>query len=309
MMPPMAEWLGRCQAAREQGEPIPLPALFRRMLEHSEWYCREGVGEAEDFFVAGHLTPDASECVDGLRLAAALNPTLPTMNLHHAAGMPPLVLDRPEVRALLALVSSHTHLPICRSRRFFFALALASASETHPRDFTRHSRQLDHFRSFLGISVVEALLTRMRTRPHDSTRQRLGWLALSPSRPLALSPCVRPLLKPLTQRSRDRSPRDFAEDGADLEVDEPFAKLRAFDGFLTVCAGVPGAGEPSPHSAAPSMRLALAPDVGGEGRKLAAAFTAEDALQHFIAARDGAQADDGARPLAVVPVRFARHLL
>jgi len=248
MMPPMAEWLGRCQAAREQGEPIPLPALFRRMLEHSEWYCREGVGEAEDFFVAGHLTPDASECVDGLRLAAALNPTLPTMNLHHAAGMPPLVLDRPE---------------------------------------------LDHFRSFLGISVVEALLTRMRTRPHDSTRQRLGWLALSPSRPLALSPCVRPLLKPLTQRSRDRSPRDFAEDGADLEVDEPFAKLRAFDGFLTVCAGVPGAGEPSPHSAAPSMRLALAPDVGGEGRKLAAAFTAEDALQHFIAARDGAQADDG----------------
>jgi len=199
MMPPMAEWLGRCQAAREQGEPIPLPALFRRMLEHSEWYCREGVGEAEDFFVAGHLTPDASECVDGLRLAAALNPTLPTMNLHHAAGMPPLVLDRPE---------------------------------------------LDHFRSFLGISVVEALLTRM-------------------------------------------------QDGADLEVDEPFAKLRAFDGFLTVCAGVPGAGEPSPHSAAPSMRLALAPDVGGEGRKLAAAFTAEDALQHFIAARDGAQADDG----------------
>ena len=127
-------------------------------------------------------------------------------------------------------------------------------------------------------------------------------LALSPSRPASV-PCL-----PLTQRSRDRPRTDYAEDGADLEVDEPFAKLRAFDGFLTVCAGVPGAGEP-PHSAAPSMRLALAPDVGGEGRKLAAAFTAEDALQHFIAARDGAQADDGARPLAVVPVRFARHLL
>ena len=57
--------------------------------------------------------------------------------------------------------------------------------------------------------------------------------------------------------------------GAALPLSQPCARLRDFDSYWVVQQGA---------------MLALAPDV--ERRRLAAAFTAEDSLQQFIAARE-----------------------
>ena len=110
---------------------------------------------------------------------------------------------------------------------------------------TLSADEVDHFRSFVPITVVESLLQRLH-------------------------------------------------DGEDLQVDEPFARLREFDGFLTVCAGGQGqpASEGEPPAASP-LKMALAPDA--EGRKLAAAFTSEDALQLFVVSKESARGSDGAR--------------
>ena len=92
------------------------------------------------------------------------------------------------------------------------------------------AEEVQHFRSFLPVTVVEALLQRFHA-------------------------------------------------GADLQVEQPFERLREFDGFLSVCADEgeqPGGGAP--------LRMALVPDEGG--RKLAAAFTAVDALQLFVASKE-----------------------
>ena len=62
--------------------------------------------------------------------------------------------------------------------------------------------------------------------------------------------------------------------GSDLKVEDPMAKLREFEAFYVLCAGPDGA------------RMVLAPD-SKNGRALVAAFTAMDALQLFVAARDG----------------------
>lgn len=81
------------------------------------------------------------------------------------------------------------------------------------------------------------------------------------------------------------------QQGEDLQLDEPFARLREFKSFLTVCAG--GHGQPSADGEAPAgspLMLALAPDEGG--RRLAAAFTAQDALQLFIVSRESARGSD-----------------
>jgi len=63
-------------------------------------------------------------------------------------------------------------------------------------------------------------------------------------------------------------------EGADMQVEKPFARLREFDEFFVLCAGGHGSGSDA-------LLMALAPDPSG-GRKLAAAFTAEDALQLFV---------------------------
>ena len=77
--------------------------------------------------------------------------------------------------------------------------------------------------------------------------------------------------------------------GEPMQIDAPFARLRDFGGFLTVCAG----GHGVPEGATP-LKMALAPDAGDEGRRLAAVFTAEDALQLFVVARDAnARDSDG----------------
>jgi len=78
--------------------------------------------------------------------------------------------------------------------------------------------------------------------------------------------------------------------GEDLAIDQPFSRLLAFSGWMTVCAG--GHGQPSPDGQTPPLKLALAPDVGGEGRRLAAVFTSEDALQLFIVSRESARGSD-----------------
>ena len=57
--------------------------------------------------------------------------------------------------------------------------------------------------------------------------------------------------------------------GATLPLSQPCARLRDFDSYWVVQQGA---------------MLALAPDV--QRRRLAAAFTAEDSLQQFVAARD-----------------------
>ena len=78
--------------------------------------------------------------------------------------------------------------------------------------------------------------------------------------------------------------------GEALEVAEPCGRLRAFDGFLTVCAG--GHGQPRTDGKTP-LKMALADDAGGDGRRLAAVFTAQDALQLFILSRESARNSDG----------------
>ena len=78
--------------------------------------------------------------------------------------------------------------------------------------------------------------------------------------------------------------------GEELPVDRPFGRLRDFDGFMTVCAG--GHVHTGSDGKAP-LKMALAPDAGGEGRRLAAVFTAEDALQLFVVSRDSVSGNDG----------------
>jgi hypothetical protein len=80
--------------------------------------------------------------------------------------------------------------------------------------------------------------------------------------------------------------------GADLQVDEPFARLREYDGFLAVCAASSALTGDGADRMAPLM-MALAPDDGG--RKLAAAFTAQDALQLFVASRNATSSAEGVR--------------
>jgi len=65
--------------------------------------------------------------------------------------------------------------------------------------------------------------------------------------------------------------------GADLEIANPFARLREFEHYYVLCS------QPEGQDGALS-RMALAPDPQGS-RRLAAAFTAQDALQLFVAAR------------------------
>jgi hypothetical protein len=66
--------------------------------------------------------------------------------------------------------------------------------------------------------------------------------------------------------------------GAELPIEAPLSRLREYDSFYTLCAG----GHGPAHA---PLLMALAPDPEG-GRKLAAAFTAEDALQLFVVAGD-----------------------
>lgn len=102
--------------------------------------------------------------------------------------------------------------------------------------------EVSHFRSFLPVTVVEALLTRLHN-------------------------------------------------GENLEVDEPFARLREFDGFLTVCAGGRAhSGADGDAPASTPLMMALAPDEAG--RRLAACFTAQDALQLFIVSRESVRGSD-----------------
>lgn len=61
-------------------------------------------------------------------------------------------------------------------------------------------------------------------------------------------------------------------DGADLQVPSPFSRLRAGEFFVLMRRG-----------ADESLSMALAPDASG-GRRLVAVFTAQDALQLFVAA-------------------------
>lgn len=86
-------------------------------------------------------------------------------------------------------------------------------------------RQVEHLRSFLQVTVIDALLQRMH-------------------------------------------------DGADLQVEQPMKRLQTFDSFYTVCAGGDDASQ--------ALSMVLAPDESG--RRLVAAFTAQDALQQFVAA-------------------------
>ena len=74
--------------------------------------------------------------------------------------------------------------------------------------------------------------------------------------------------------------------GADLEISQPFARIREFPHFFVLSAHEVGAG----FAGEVPLKLALAPDPQ-QKRKLAAAFTARDALQLFIAAREGSAAE------------------
>jgi len=79
------------------------------------------------------------------------------------------------------------------------------------------------------------------------------------------------------------------ENDAELhQLDDPFGRLRDFDSFLTVCAG--GHAQTDAHT---PLKMALAPDTSSEQpRRLAAVFTAQDALQLFVVSRESARASD-----------------
>ena len=70
--------------------------------------------------------------------------------------------------------------------------------------------------------------------------------------------------------------------GVELEVSEPFARLRGFEHYYILCGGAQGAVD-SEELRPSSLRIAFAPDPEG-GRSLAAIFTAQDALQLFVVA-------------------------
>lgn len=203
--PTVSDWVMRCAVARANGQPIPSAQLFRRMLEHEEYFAiggevLGGPGTAVDVFLSADVADALAAGADGLhqfgglQLTAAIESGTSELRLFFAADDAPLVLDEVEV---------------------------------------------DAFRAFLQVTVVESVLMRMQS-------------------------------------------------GDELLVEQPFARLRAFDGFLTVCAG----GQSQPGESPAPLKMALAEDAGGEGRRLAAVFTAEDALQYFIA-HSSRSASDG----------------
>lgn len=201
MAAPVADWLRRCAAARAEGQPIPEAELFRRMLDHAEWLCD---GAADD--PIGGPAPNGRAAHVYCGGGAASNGGA---GLRQVDGLRLAALLRADVDQLLL---------------HFDADAAPLACD---------AAEAAHFRSFLRVRVVEALLERLH-------------------------------------------------DGEDLQVDEPFARLRGFDSFYALCAGQPDDGAP--------LRMALAPDEGG--RALAAAFTAQDALKLFVMAREGGGSAD-----------------
>ena len=186
------DWLARCQQAAAADQPIPEAQLFRRMLHH-EWFgCAHGDG-----------TLGAAGAAAEVFCAAELAP--------------------PEAQCYNGLELAHVLADGTAELWLYFA------ADAPP--LVLGTEAVVHFRSFLQVSVVEAVLERMH-------------------------------------------------DGAEMQIDFPFARLREFDGFFTVCAGGRGQAQEEGSAVSPLL-MALAPD--DHGRKLAAAFTAQDALQNFVA--------------------------
>ena len=193
----IAEWLQRCAEARGAGKSIPEAALFRQMLGHSFLVEADDQGAVKTAGGAADVFVSSAEAASAPAGAASF------------AGL-----------ALAAALPEDT-----------VELRLHYGAGRPPLVCT--AEEVAHFRSFLQVSVVEALLQRLY-------------------------------------------------EGADLQVDEPFARLRAFGDFFVLCAG--GVGTASGGERGGRLLMALAPDT--EGRKLAAAFTAQDALQLFVVARE-----------------------
>ena len=198
--PPLSEWLHRCREARAQGQNIPEASLFRRMLSH------------DAFFTNSMAYPEETDTLGGVHRI---------VDVYCAHG-----LTQGDVRQwdnglhLAGVLKAET-----KEMRLFF--------EFGSGPLILSAEEVEHFRSFLQVNVVESILQKLHG-------------------------------------------------GEDMS--EMLDRLRDFDSFLTVCAGAPGGIGP--------LKMALATDVGAEGRKLAAVFTAQDALQLFIVSRQGSGGDE-----------------
>ena len=105
----IAEWLARCADARASDQSIPLGALCRQIVAHSEWYADvDEHGELVDCQVyCGAAAPSESmlKPVNGIALAAAAAQTS-SIRFHYEADVAPLVLDATETSLLATFVQS-----------------------------------------------------------------------------------------------------------------------------------------------------------------------------------------------------------
>ena len=105
----IVEWLARCADARASDQSIPLGALCRQIVAHSEWYADvDEHGELVDSRVyCGTAAPSESmlQPVNGIALAAAAAQT-PSIRFHYEADVAPLVLDATETSLLATYVQS-----------------------------------------------------------------------------------------------------------------------------------------------------------------------------------------------------------
>lgn len=104
----MREWLSRAQKAATNGERLPEAQLFRRMVEHGQWF-RSG----PDIYCDSALLPPGAAPTppswDGLQLASSVEDDVADLHVHFEAGMPPLTLDADQALHLRSFLQSMLH--------------------------------------------------------------------------------------------------------------------------------------------------------------------------------------------------------
>ena len=156
--------------------------------------------------------------------------------------------------ALLRAVVIHDDWSVSRSGGNTDAYCTPSAA---PKGADRETRE--------GLALAAALTQGGSIRLHCA----LG------ATPLSLSPVQASHLQLFVQIRVVEQILSLVHQGAELPLSQPYARLRDFESYYVVQQG---------------SLLALAPD--GNSRRLAAAFTAEDALQRFVAARDASGVEE-----------------
>ena len=111
------DWLSRCAATN--GDTFPEAALFRRMIDHDQWYrC------GDDVYCCSALVPSElgsmPACWNGLQLASSVGgeegaDDSRILCLHYGSSSPPLRLNRQQALHLRSFVKSKAahHLSPC----------------------------------------------------------------------------------------------------------------------------------------------------------------------------------------------------